>query len=235
MTRALPVLACVAVTHRVVAALAARVRDLRLSTGLSQVELGERMTEMGVEWSRTTVAKLESGRRESVSVEELYALAQVFDVPLVWLLADPQSGRPVAISEGVEVDPWTALLWLTGFQPLGGRGGSAWSSAYNALSQLNILARVLEQYRLIRRMLDVPMVPAQPAGEGAVADADVLTTLGDPAEARRQLEATEVTLLRSVADRLGQFRALNLPVPPVPPDVVKRATELGINLPGQEE
>ena len=68
-----------------------------------------------------------------------------------------------------------------------------------------------------------------------VAEPGVLTIQGDPAEARQQLEATDVTLLRSIADRLDQFRALNLVVPPVPPDVRNRAIELGIKLPGQED
>lgn len=67
------------------------------------------------------------------------------------------------------------------------------------------------------------------------AGGSLTATLDDPAEARQQLEATEATLLRSIADRLGQFRNLDLLIPPVPPDVRQRASELGIELPGQEE
>ncbi len=92
---------------------------------------------------------------------------------------------------------------------------------------------MLEQYRMIRQTLDLRMVSV--AGD-AVADAGVLSVVrGDPAEARRTLEAAEEAQLRAVADRLGQFRQLQLPVPQMPPDVRKRAVELGIELPGQEE
>lgn len=78
------------------------------------------MNEQGIPWNRTTVAKLETGRRESISVRELLALAVVLDVPPVWLLADPKQDGLVAIAEGLEVEPWSALLWLTGTQPLEG-------------------------------------------------------------------------------------------------------------------
>lgn len=86
--------------------------------------LATAMNGQGIPWNRTTVAKLETGRRESITVQELLALARVLEVPPVWLLVDAKAGTPVPIAEGVEVDPWAALLWLTGTQPLDGRAGT---------------------------------------------------------------------------------------------------------------
>lgn len=42
----------------------------------------------GEHWNRTTVAKLETGRRQSVSVEDLLALAAALDVPISRLLPE---------------------------------------------------------------------------------------------------------------------------------------------------
>jgi transcriptional regulator with XRE-family HTH domain len=226
-----------ATTGTITAVIAERVKQLRVKARLSGPALAAAMAERGIPWNRTTVAKLENGHRESISVRELLALAVVLDVPPVWLLADPTVATPVSIAEGIEASPWTALMWFTGFRPLDELGeASAWAIASNALHQLNALARLLEQYRLIRRMTDAPMVGPQPVEGIVVAESGVLTIQGDPAEARQQLEATEVTLLRSIADRLDQFRALELAIPPVPMDVRKRAEELGIKLlPDQED
>jgi transcriptional regulator with XRE-family HTH domain len=165
------------------------------------------------------VAKLETGRRESVSVQELLALAVVLGVPPVWLLADPKAGTSVPVAEGIEVDPWTALMWLTGNQPLEESGGVAWDSAYCALRPLVTLARLLDSCRLLERAW---------AGEVVFGS--------DPVEARREVEAAEARTFQSIANQLEQFRILDyLPVPQVPSDVRKRAVELGIELPGQEK
>lgn len=101
--------------------LAARVRGLRRSGGLSQAELGERMAELGAAWSRTVVAQVESGRRETVTVPELLALALAFRVPVTALLVD-ESAERVTVAEGHEYHPVDVLLWLIAERPLPGTG-----------------------------------------------------------------------------------------------------------------
>jgi transcriptional regulator with XRE-family HTH domain len=184
---------------------------------MNQAQLGARMAELRPTWSRSTVVKLENNKRESVSLQDWLALATVLGVPPIWLLADPKAGTPVPIAGHGELDPWTALLWLTGSRPLKEPAGEAWASAYSVLRPLVILARLLESYRLLQRVV---------AGDVVVGS--------DPVEARRDWEAAEASTLQSITDQLGQFSALHLPVPPVPADVRKRAAELGIELPDQE-
>jgi transcriptional regulator with XRE-family HTH domain len=207
--------------------IASRVREIRQQQRLSGAALGAAVRDLGLQgWVDSTVGKLETSRRESVTVRELLALAVVLGVPPVWLLVDPKAGTPVPVAEGIEVDPWTALLWLTGSQPLEGPGGDAWTSAQYALRPLVTLAKLLENYRRLQETFDMPMMSRTGAGDMVAVD---------PAEARRDLEATETRTLQSIANQLGQFRDLaHLPVPQVPPDVRKRAVELGIELPGQE-
>jgi transcriptional regulator with XRE-family HTH domain len=65
---------------------ARHVRRLRRLQKLTAAQLAERVTLAGVKWDRATVTKLETGRRQSLSIEELIALAKALDVPLIHLL-----------------------------------------------------------------------------------------------------------------------------------------------------
>jgi transcriptional regulator with XRE-family HTH domain len=75
--------------------IAARVKELRKSRGWSAADLAQAMKAVGIEWERIIVTKLETGRRASVSVEEMLALAYVLDVAVVDLV----------------VPPWPSPLW----------------------------------------------------------------------------------------------------------------------------
>lgn len=72
------------------------------------------MTERGVRWSRTSVAKLEGGKRAAITAQELLALALVFDLPPVLLLADPRADESMPLADGTLIDAWAGLLWLSG-------------------------------------------------------------------------------------------------------------------------
>lgn len=65
---------------------AARVRELRSARQWSAQRVSDEMNNVGIDWNRGVVSKLETGRRESISVAELLALAVVFDVSPLSLL-----------------------------------------------------------------------------------------------------------------------------------------------------
>jgi transcriptional regulator with XRE-family HTH domain len=70
--------------HQVIAG---RMREMRKARGWSADRLARELTtRTGVKWARMVVTKLENGRRQTVSVEELLALALVFRVAPVELL-----------------------------------------------------------------------------------------------------------------------------------------------------
>lgn len=230
--------------------IASRVREIRDQQSLSGAALSTAVRDLGLKgWVDSTVGKLETRRRESVTVRELLALAVALDVPPVWLLVDPESDAPVPIVEGRDVDPWAALMWLTGWQPLEGAGGDAWTRAEGTLDLLVRLALSLKQYRLLRKASELsPMVRQTADGElifnGVVTgvDGNGLTISSasdqdddDPAERRRKLEKTYGWTLRLIAGLLKQFSERNLPAPQMPPDMRGLAAELDIDLPGQEE
>jgi transcriptional regulator with XRE-family HTH domain len=66
--------------------IARTVREARDHRNWSGQQLAEAMSEAGVQWDRNIVANLESGRRRSVSAEELLALGFVLDICPLHLL-----------------------------------------------------------------------------------------------------------------------------------------------------
>lgn len=228
-----PELATRPTAEPITAVIADRVRSLRERTGMSQAELAERMTALGTPWKRATVVNLEkrgtlstkrgpAAGRDSITAQELLTLAVVFDVPPVWLLADPESAAPVPIAEGVELNPWTALLWMTGQQPLTDRPDSAWNLAAMPLSVAYEAATLIERFHELCRHRDRVTLFTP---DESTADAD---------QRRRDTDKSDEPLLRRLAKCLESLRDWKLPLPPVPKDVVTRAAELGVELPGQD-
>jgi hypothetical protein len=53
---------------------------------MTAAQLAEAMTAAGIPWERSTVAKLETGRRQTVTIDEAVALVLVLDVSMAELL-----------------------------------------------------------------------------------------------------------------------------------------------------
>lgn len=102
-----------------VANISVRVRELRTRKGWTGAELGKRMTALGSRWDRSIVANLENGRRATVSVSELFALARVFDVAPVHLLV-PVQERAFRVAEGEVYPAGRVRDWVRGGTPLPG-------------------------------------------------------------------------------------------------------------------
>lgn len=101
------------------AVIARRMRALRQGKFTAD-QLAQAMREHGIPWQRTVVAKLENGRRDTVSVGELFALALVLDVTPAALLVDLDD--PTAeVVPGLTVTPLDLLMWLQMKAPLPGR------------------------------------------------------------------------------------------------------------------
>ncbi|MET7294921.1 helix-turn-helix transcriptional regulator [Streptomyces griseoloalbus] len=60
--------------------------ELRKRKDMTAAEVGRRMTDHGLKWDRFTVANLESGKRQNVTITEWLALARVLDVSPLHLL-----------------------------------------------------------------------------------------------------------------------------------------------------
>lgn len=96
---------------------ARRVRALRAERDWSAQQLADELNKIGVDWNRGVVSKLETGRRESVSVGELLALAYVLDVsPLTLLL--PRENVEYRIAPELAELAVRVGRWLIGLRPL---------------------------------------------------------------------------------------------------------------------
>lgn len=103
------------------ATVAKRVREVRERRGLTAAQLAERLAEQGVPWERSTVAKLENGKRQNLTLTEWLALSVVLNVAPVHLLlpieADEDSYQ-VTPERTNNVDHTRG--WIRGHWPLPG-------------------------------------------------------------------------------------------------------------------
>lgn len=188
--------------------IAARVRALRQAQRLSGAALAERLNAYGIDWNRTTVAKLETGRRESLTVAELLALALVLGVPPVLLIADPRSDALIPVAEGVTSNPWRALWWLTGWTTLGPEEGTP--------TQPDAAA-------LVRKIREVATTVRD------IVDAETLARRQRP---REPLDTLSAGLVRSLETALTDLIALGVAtLPTLPPEVLDVAERAAVKLP----
>ncbi len=78
-------------------------------------ELARRMQAAGIPWTRLVVTKLETGRRQSVSVEELLALAYVLDVAPVHLMVPWDDEAPCRVTGALTQPAAAVRQWVRGW------------------------------------------------------------------------------------------------------------------------
>ncbi|MCP2202709.1 Transcriptional regulator, contains XRE-family HTH domain [Lentzea flava] len=94
-----------------------RMKALRTQRGLTAQGLAEAMTKAGVPWEVGVVTKLETGRRKSVSVAELFGLAAALRVsPLTLLL--PELEAEYHVTPSLAAPAARVAQWLQGLRPL---------------------------------------------------------------------------------------------------------------------
>lgn len=131
----------------------ARVRELRTKMGLSAQKLSDRCVLDGSpNLKRQTISNLENGRRDSVTVDELLALALALRTSPADLLL-PSEGE-LAVTPDISMDPTRFLGWLTGQGELWGRLTPPEFRQNNRRVQLYLAAgRALEGHRSAQRRL----------------------------------------------------------------------------------
>jgi transcriptional regulator with XRE-family HTH domain len=99
--------------------IAKRVREVRGRRGWTAAQLGEELHKHGVPWDRFTVSSLESGKRKTVTVQELIGLALALDVAPIHLLV-PLDDRPYLLAGSRIENANDVRDWFRGRRPLGG-------------------------------------------------------------------------------------------------------------------
>lgn len=100
-----------------VEALARRVKEARNRKGLTAQELADDLKARGLPWDRQTVTKLETGRRQNVSVAEWLALARALDVAPLHLLV-PLGEVEYAVTPEEAATAGRVRSWIRGTEPL---------------------------------------------------------------------------------------------------------------------
>ena len=103
-----------------VAVIAHRVREVRARHGFTAQQLADKLREAGVPWDRATVTKLETGRRQNVSIVEVLALARVLDVALVHLLVPTDDEQRYQVTPTEALPAGRVRPWVRGIVPLPG-------------------------------------------------------------------------------------------------------------------
>jgi transcriptional regulator with XRE-family HTH domain len=214
----------------VTAVIADRVRALRERAGLNQAQLATRMAELGLPWTRLTVVNLEKrasqsrsrdGKgRDSVSVQELMALALALDVPPLLLIADPRSDDPVPIATGVkrrDETTWDALLWLVGQNDIAIEfdDDEPPSDRYSTRA-----AMIWAAWEIAEAVTNLQNPAHRWLGYDPVTDREYI----EEAEAKKH--RLEVHRIERAISMLERYR---VPAPPLPPAVLKRAKEIGLD------
>lgn len=102
-------------------AIARQVKAVRGRRGLSAQRLAERLAELGINWDRYTVTKLETGKRQNVTVAELFALGTALNISPVHLVVPPDADDTTLYQVTPEkVAPAKDVrAWIRGHQTLG--------------------------------------------------------------------------------------------------------------------
>lgn len=123
-----------------------RVATLRQERGLSQDELARKLVELGLPWTRATVASIEIGRRE-ITLRETHVLAFAFDEAVSEL--EPRRGS-VALTDGLTVPARTLSTQLDApaVLPRRKRTGGASATRRRIDEETEEIARLWPQARI---------------------------------------------------------------------------------------
>jgi len=98
--------------------------------------LSDRCKALGLELGRPTIAKLEKGLRETITVGELIVLARALSVSPADLVF-PIGQAEVELLPGYHLETWKAVLWFAGFSARPGRTPPAHEASEVPLYQVH--------------------------------------------------------------------------------------------------
>jgi transcriptional regulator with XRE-family HTH domain len=90
----------------------AAVKQLRAARGWSAQQLADEMTRVGVPWNADIVVNLEHGRRKSLRVHEMLALAYVLDAETPADLLVPRFGAIFPVTPDIEAGTVDVQRWF---------------------------------------------------------------------------------------------------------------------------
>lgn len=95
------------------AAVGRQVRLRRQAMGLTAAQLSEACTGLGVDVPSRTITNWETGKRATIAVTELMAVAEALGVAPIGLMFPLGQAEEVEVLPGREVAMWDAVAWFT--------------------------------------------------------------------------------------------------------------------------
>lgn len=109
-----------------------QMRERRDALGMTTQQLADRLEDLGMPLSATTITKIEKDHR-GVALDEALAVAVALGVPLPLLLTPSSWEEDYPITPRMEVPPGRALNWLVRGEPLGDTDIQRWRSGAEPL------------------------------------------------------------------------------------------------------
>jgi transcriptional regulator with XRE-family HTH domain len=176
------------------------VRSIRKDRKLSTLKLSELCTErVGYAVPRNTIVNLETGRKESLSVQELVTIALALDTPPVMLLY-PLDRDLVEIAPGEFRHPLHAVEWFAG----------KWNAA--------TASEITESDHLVAPQLQVFRDYVEWADQAKQLDAliDTLAGKSQAADTREGAQEDLKRAVRQVSNLRGDLQRLGIQPPDLP-------------------
>lgn len=108
---------------RLVKVIAGEVRRHRTRRGMSAQALADACAALGWPIKRTVLSNLESGYRETITIPELFVIAQALEVPPVLLVFPVGHERSIETLPDKTLSTWEAAKWFIGEEPWPGADG----------------------------------------------------------------------------------------------------------------
>ncbi|MFF5230320.1 helix-turn-helix domain-containing protein [Dactylosporangium sp. NPDC000521] len=128
--------------------LARQLKAWREQRKISANELSRRTAELGFEVPRSVIANIETGRRDSIGVNELLILAAALDIPPILLITPIGVSDSMEILPDVTVSPWLARGWIMGTRPIEFTGSSlvTWRDSRRSIVLYDIHRLLVQEY-----------------------------------------------------------------------------------------
>jgi len=207
----------------VVAVIAESVRHHRKLRGMSAQQLADACSELGYAgMTRSVIANLETGARDSLSVPEWLILARALGVPPLLLLYPlGRTEERIEVLPGVELSPWEGLVYAeTGCHPANGITEDTTIALFrNHDSGVRQWRRASAELRDIERALAGESQAVKKPRHPSLRDSDP-----NPADDPRHLAAARTSLAANVDLQVqgirlmrNAIRGLGLTPPQLPP------------------
>ena len=185
-----------------------RIRTLRSSAGMSAQKVSDRCSEVGFPIPRSTIANIESGRKEALPLHEISVIAAALRVPPAALLFPVDEDSDVEVLPGQPRPPFAAWTWFTeaniGFDVL---NSALWDSSPAHTDFLEILQANVQ---LRRHEANWQIMQGVIQKMEAISDDEAMTAAIGQTRARQRAEA------KDAGPFLKKLLSKGLPVPELP-------------------